>query len=157
MVLKRSLKLTFSLLLFFRFLFFYGFSSLSDLNKHSKRIRSETFDLTDMSLVSSTILQKEKKKGSRRLKLTLPSLPVRFLFPSLPSPFLQRRLRSSSLRLHVPWEVLLVICQQSDGSTLRNLCLVSFGMVELAGPLLYEDVEIKTLERIYLFLFIVSR
>ncbi|KAL7412952.1 hypothetical protein BDY24DRAFT_82937 [Mrakia frigida] len=62
-----------------------------------------------------------------------------------------RRLRSFSLRHQVPWEVLLAVCQQSDEPTLKNLCLVSFGMLELAGPVLYEDVEIRTLQRLYSF------
>jgi len=97
-----------------------------------------------------------ERKGANRRKDWAHFPSSSLSLPFFPSS-LQRRLRSSSLRLHVPWEVLLGICQLSDESTLRNLCLVSFGMLELAGPLLYEDVEIKTLERLYLFLFLVSR
>ena len=51
----------------------------------------------------------------------------------------------------LPWETLLAICKQADQSTVAQLCLVSFGMVELAGPVLYEHVALASPEAIRSF------
>ena len=37
-----------------------------------------------------------------------------------------------------------MICELAGRATLVRLCLVSFGMLEIAGPLLYRDVSITT-------------
>ncbi|KAL7412883.1 hypothetical protein BDY24DRAFT_80966 [Mrakia frigida] len=95
------------------------------------------------------IYNKAETRRRERCELTLTLLDSSLPFASLD----QSSLRSSSsiLRLHLPWEILLGVCQQSEEDTLRNLCLVSFGMLQLAGPWLYRDVEIRTLERLYSF------
>lgn len=92
--------------------------------------------------------------GSSERKGEMPGLELTSFAPSSSSfsPSLsQRRLRSSSLRLHLPWEILHEMCRQSDSPTLYNLCLVSFGMLQLAGPELCRDVEIASLDGLYSF------
>ncbi|KAL7409882.1 hypothetical protein BDY24DRAFT_418402 [Mrakia frigida] len=71
------------------------------------------------------------------------------------SPF-TRILRSShGKRLQaIPWETLLHIFSYCDQPTLASISLVSFGCWELAGPLLYEDVEINDLDGLASLFFI---
>ena len=75
-----------------------------------------------------------------------PSIPTQCQDPPLPF----------SVAHKFPWEVLLAICKQADEATLVQLCLVSFGMLELAGPVLYRHVNINLIEEIYLFFICVS-
>ncbi|KAL7412947.1 hypothetical protein BDY24DRAFT_391690 [Mrakia frigida] len=60
-------------------------------------------------------------------------------------------LQPSSLLGTIPWDILHLVCQHSDEETLRNLCLVSYGMLEFAGPSLYHDVDVRSLKRLYSF------
>lgn len=64
----------------------------------------------------------------------------------------QSRSETNTTAAHrLPWETLLAICKQADQSTVAQLCLVSFGMVELAGPVLYEHVALASPEAIRSF------
>ena len=62
----------------------------------------------------------------------------------------------SSAAHRSPWEVLLAVCEQADEATLVQLCLVSLGMLELAGRILYRHVHITTAERLHGFFIKVS-
>lgn len=63
---------------------------------------------------------------------------------------------TASFAHSLPWEVIGAVCEQADEATLVQLCLVSFGMLELAGPVLYRHVNINLIEEIYLFFICVS-
>ena len=41
------------------------------------------------------------------------------------------------------------MCKQADVGTLLKLCLVSFGMLELAGTVLYRHIVITTVDGLY--------
>ena len=64
--------------------------------------------------------------------------------------------RKPSAAYRFPWEVLLAVCEQADEATLVQLCLVSLGMLELAGRILYRHVHITTAERLHGFFIKVS-
>ena len=63
---------------------------------------------------------------------------------------------TASFAHSLPWEVIGAVCEQADEATLVQLCLVSFGMLELAGPLLYRHVNIATVDRMHSFYIKVS-
>ncbi|KAL7409393.1 hypothetical protein BDY24DRAFT_219566 [Mrakia frigida] len=67
-----------------------------------------------------------------------------------------RILRSShGKRLQaIPWETLQHIFSYCDQASLFAISLVSFGCWELAGPLLYENVEITSLDGLASLFFI---
>ena len=44
----------------------------------------------------------------------------------------------------LPWEIIEMICELADQATLVRLCRVSFGVLEIAGPLLYRNVSITS-------------
>ena len=54
------------------------------------------------------------------------------------------------------WDVLQYIYSHCDTFTLAVLCLVSFESWEMAGPFLYEHVELKSIDGVKAFFFLVS-
>lgn len=47
------------------------------------------------------------------------------------------------------------MCEQADEQTLFQLCLVSFGMLKFAGPILYRHIVVADLHQIQLLFFTV--
>lgn len=56
----------------------------------------------------------------------------------------------------LPWEMLQHIYSHCDTCTLAVLCLVSFESWKMAGPVLYEHVDLKSVDGVKAFFFLVS-
>jgi len=63
----------------------------------------------------------------------------------LSSPFLQL-VQPPAPRVRLPWDAILLVLKEADASTLAVLGRVSFDVLVSTAPLLYRDVEVKSIK-----------
>ena len=107
----------------------------------------------------------ERRRRDHSGLVILPTSAVRNRVLWSPKPFVPREMNtpqppaatepSQTSRPRIIWDLIEQITQQADAATLAVLCKTSHALLEVAGPLLYERVELK--DRDIYRLFFVQR